>query len=216
MAARRRKNPLYFPKKRPTQARATATFDAIVTAGAQLLGTRGYVALTTNHIAQTAGVSVGSLYEYFPGKEAVVAEVVRKCVAEVLYELQGAFAKALEMGQPADGMRFLIHQMFEIVGKRKGVVRSLWLDVPFTRELDEIRVLPEALSSLTRLSVPSATNPLVAAKPEASAYLLTVMFANAFVESVTLRPRHLSSDVLEETLTGMALQLVFADGLNSA
>ena len=63
------------PRKRPTQERAQATVDAIVLAAAHLLKTEGSERLTTNRIAEVAGVSIGSLYQYFPNKHAVVAEL---------------------------------------------------------------------------------------------------------------------------------------------
>jgi AcrR family transcriptional regulator len=71
------------PKKSPRQARSAATFDAIVEAGARILRDGGYEALTTNRVAETAGVSVGSLYQYFPNKEAILVEMVRRHLADL-------------------------------------------------------------------------------------------------------------------------------------
>lgn len=62
---------LYRPRKIPTQGRSQATFTAILDAAAQLLTSKGYAYASTNRIAEFAGVSIGSLYEYFPGKEAI-------------------------------------------------------------------------------------------------------------------------------------------------
>lgn len=61
------------PRRRPRQARAQVTVDAIVQATAQVLVAGGYDRASTNRIAQAAGVSIGSLYQYFPSKEALVA-----------------------------------------------------------------------------------------------------------------------------------------------
>ena len=60
------------PRKAPRQERAQATVDAILTASARILRESGYDGLTTNKVAEAAGVSVGSLYQYFPGKDALV------------------------------------------------------------------------------------------------------------------------------------------------
>lgn len=60
------------PRKAPRQERAQATVDAILTASARILRESGYDGLTTNKVADAAGVSVGSLYQYFPGKDALV------------------------------------------------------------------------------------------------------------------------------------------------
>lgn len=67
----------YSLRKQPIQQRSKATVQAILGAAAQLLVQHGYAEVSTNKIAETAGVSIGSLYEYFPGKEAVFAELRR-------------------------------------------------------------------------------------------------------------------------------------------
>ena len=71
-------NPVYSPRKRPRQARAIATVTAILDAAARILTEENYAAASANRIAERAGVSIGSLYEYFPGKEAVFAELRRR------------------------------------------------------------------------------------------------------------------------------------------
>jgi AcrR family transcriptional regulator len=60
-------------RKTPRQARARATVDAILMAAAHILKSDGPEQMTTNRIAELAGVSIGSLYQYFPNKQAVVA-----------------------------------------------------------------------------------------------------------------------------------------------
>ncbi|SHN12245.1 TetR/AcrR family transcriptional regulator [Rhizobacter sp. OV335] len=61
------------PRKAPRQARSRATVDAILDAAARVLVERGYAATTTNAVAEVAGVSVGSLYQYFPNKDSLIA-----------------------------------------------------------------------------------------------------------------------------------------------
>lgn len=65
------------PRKRPRQTRSATTVAAILEAAAHILERDGFDALTTNAVAERAGVSIGSLYQYFPGKAALLAELVR-------------------------------------------------------------------------------------------------------------------------------------------
>lgn len=65
-------------RKQPTQDRSTATVEAIVEAAIRILRTEGWARLTTTRVAQRAGVSVGSLYQYFPNREAIAVEIVRQ------------------------------------------------------------------------------------------------------------------------------------------
>jgi len=66
------------PRKTPRQDRSRATVDALLEATADILIRRGYGTLTTNRIAERAGVNIASLYQYFPNKEAIVAELRRR------------------------------------------------------------------------------------------------------------------------------------------
>jgi AcrR family transcriptional regulator len=72
------------PRKRASQERSTATVDAILEAAIRILGSGKHAALTTTAVAELAGVSVGTLYQYFPNKLAIVAELFRRHVAEVV------------------------------------------------------------------------------------------------------------------------------------
>lgn len=65
-------------RKRPKQVRSRALVEALVEATARVLAEEGRARLTTNRVAEVAGVSVGSLYQYFADKEALVAEVGRR------------------------------------------------------------------------------------------------------------------------------------------
>jgi AcrR family transcriptional regulator len=80
------------PRKRPRQARAQATWDAIVEAAAQLLAGGGLGALTTNAVAARAGVSIGSLYQYFPNRDAIMVALIERQQAAQVAALAAAFA----------------------------------------------------------------------------------------------------------------------------
>ena len=70
-------------RKLPSQERGRHTVEAILKATVKALKSEGYESMTTNRIAAVAGVSVGTLYEYFPGKEAIVATLVEQNMARV-------------------------------------------------------------------------------------------------------------------------------------
>ncbi len=88
-------------RKKPRQARSRATVDAILTATARILVREGYGKMTTNRVAEVAGVSVGSLYQYFPNKESLVAALVDRHLERmsrlVATELRGVEAAPLEV-----------------------------------------------------------------------------------------------------------------------
>lgn len=71
-------------RKSPRQSRSRATVEAILEATARILVEQGYEALTTNHVALRAGVSVGSLYQYFPNKQSLVRALLDRHLAEAV------------------------------------------------------------------------------------------------------------------------------------
>ena len=72
--------------KIPRQTRSRATVAAIVEAATRILEREGYAGTNVNHVAELAGVSVGSLYQYFPTKEALVGAVAQDLTAKMLAE----------------------------------------------------------------------------------------------------------------------------------
>lgn len=84
------------PRKHPRQRRSRATVEKILTAAAQVLAEEGLTA-TTDRIAIRAGVSIGSLYQYFPNKGALMLELARRHMAEAANLLD----HALRPGRPS-------------------------------------------------------------------------------------------------------------------
>lgn len=72
------------PRKLPQQDRSKITVDAILTATAHILTQEGYDKASTNRIAERAGISIGSLYQYFPNKESLIAALRERHVSSMM------------------------------------------------------------------------------------------------------------------------------------
>jgi AcrR family transcriptional regulator len=79
------------PRKEPQQARSRDLVEAVVEACARVLVARGFADMNVAEVAEVAGVSVGSLYQYFPHKEALVVAVVERQSAREVVHLAGCF-----------------------------------------------------------------------------------------------------------------------------
>jgi len=97
-------------RRKPTQRRARLTVEAILDAVIRILKREGYAAVTTNRIAEVAGVSIGSLYQYFPDKRAIFAALHRRhidhidrCIQTTLVEHAASSLKDL-IGALVDAM----------------------------------------------------------------------------------------------------------------
>jgi AcrR family transcriptional regulator len=101
MAATRISTRRLRPRKLPKQARSQATVEAVLEAAAQVFERHGYAAGTTNRIAARAGVSIGSLYQYFPNKDAILVALVERHMADGLAALEPHVGR-LRAGAPLD------------------------------------------------------------------------------------------------------------------
>ena len=83
-----RETPSLEARKQPAQRRSANTVEAILEAAARILETEGLAACSTNAVAQRAGVSIGSLYQYFPNRDALTVALIERETTQLLGDLQ--------------------------------------------------------------------------------------------------------------------------------
>jgi len=142
----------YEPRKEPRQRRSQVTFDAILEAAAQVLQQQGYVGTTTNAIAERAGVSIGSVYEYFPGKDAIFAALKRRMDEEsygfVLDQLVDT-----QNPEPADFLRQVLRARIGAALRRPELEAQLRAEIPASVLEDQAREVFELFDSGMRAFV---------------------------------------------------------------
>ena len=119
------------PRKSPTQRRSVDTVDTILEAAVRVLRRDGYAGLTTRRVAEVAGVSVGSLYQYFPNRQAIVADLVRRRVTAFI-----AAVEAADIPAGADIRKAVVAMMTAFLAE-KG--RSLWLSAVLQGAMGEVQ-----------------------------------------------------------------------------
>lgn len=97
------------PRRRPSQERAQATVAAILGAAAEVIASEGYAAMTTNKVAARAGVSIGSLYQYFPNKQAILVSLLEEHLAHVHPVIESSLD---ELSDPAVPYVEAMHRLF--------------------------------------------------------------------------------------------------------
>ena len=143
------RKPLTKPRKHASQDRSRATVDALIEATARILVAEGFDKASTNRIAEKAGVSVGSLYQYFPGKEALVAAVMERHNRELMQVVRGTLAEvaALPLEQAA---RKLVAAAIEAHRIDPKLHRVLAEQIPRTRKLENIEAFNRETYALFR------------------------------------------------------------------
>ncbi|TPV93013.1 MAG: TetR/AcrR family transcriptional regulator [Myxococcales bacterium FL481] len=112
-------------RTRPTQARAIRTRERLIVATADLIAAKGTASVTTNAVAERAGVSIGTLYTYFADKQALIEALLERYWTR----LEGALSTALHRGQPADWRAHLdaVVDAFVRFYRDEPGYRQLWL-----------------------------------------------------------------------------------------
>lgn len=126
------------PRKTPLQARSEATVDAIYKATIQVLLAEGVGRLTTTRVADRAGVSVGTLYQYFPHKQALLYAVVQQHLEAFVLEVEAACLA--HQGQPLAAMaQGLVHAFLDIKIREPDTTRALY-KIAAELDTDELRI----------------------------------------------------------------------------
>jgi AcrR family transcriptional regulator len=199
------RRPRTVPRKRPRQQRSQATVEAILDATARVLCTTGYDRASTNRIALAAGVSVGSLYQYFPSKEALVAALVERHVQQMTSLVQSKLAEVAAAPLPV-AVRTMIDVMFDAHAIDPRLHKVLIEQVPRVGRLEHVVGVEREMEALVALFLEARKHELRRTRLAATAFVLCNV-----VEAVThaavlaeLEPRR-TREVAEE-LTDMVLR----------
>ena len=137
------------PRKHASQKRSRATVDTLVEATARILVREGFDKASTNRIAEVAGVSVGSLYQYFPGKEALVAAVIDRHNQDIMRVVRGALAEVAS--QPIEkAVRRLVAVAIEAHRIDPKLHRVLAEQIPRTGRLENVEAFNREIYALFR------------------------------------------------------------------
>src|SRR5262249_14251025 len=115
----------FEPRKTPVQARSTVTVEAICEAAIQVLLSHGADKLTTTRVAERAGVSVGTLYQYYPNKESLLAAVFEDHLNKVTVAMETACKEA--HGKPlAEMIHDIVIAFVDIKMRRSDISVALY------------------------------------------------------------------------------------------
>lgn len=113
------------PRRRPRQSRSRETVDVVLEAAAQMFAREG-LKTTTNRIAGRAGVSIGSVYQYFPNKQALLYALAERHVRQAREHLGEVFAELRGRQLPFDEtMRVILDEVVALHRDRPGLHRLM-------------------------------------------------------------------------------------------
>lgn len=203
------------PRKRPSQARSREMVESIVSATARVLVKDGYEKTTTNRVAEVAGVSVGSLYQYFPSKEALVVAVMERHCSELSAVLEARLAEL--SGAPVPEVaRALVERILEMHRVNPRLHKVLHEQVPRIGALALMEQLLQRLVQLVGGYLVAHRDEISARDPELAAFVLVTSVEALIHRSLLARPQLFEDGTLAEEAMALVLRYLGLERAESA
>jgi AcrR family transcriptional regulator len=198
------RRPLTNPRKQASQERSRATVDALVEATARILVREGFDKASTNRIAEAAGVSIGSLYQYYPSKEALVAAVIERHNRDLMQIVRAALAEIADLPL-AEAVRRIVAAAVDAHRLDPRLHRVLAEQIPRTGRLATIEAFNREYFALFRGYLEQHKAKLRAVDLELAAFVC-VTSIEALTHTAVLH--HVLTDDRVATLVDEATRLV--------
>jgi AcrR family transcriptional regulator len=201
------RRPKTQPRRPPVQKRSLETVDVLLQATERVLTRDGFAAATTNKIAEVAGVSIGTLYHYFPTKEALVEALVHRMWAAELEVLDQAGRALADPSASTDAItRAMVSGLVAIVRRRQMLYRRWYGEASHLGQLELGLEMVERAVKLVRGALEQRRSEL---RPP------NLEFASDFIVKIALAavrtagrdwPRELESGVVEEAVCDLVVR----------
>lgn len=194
------RKPRTSPRKIPRQARSRQTVDAVLDATARVLVKAGYAALTTNRVAEVAGVSVGSLYQYFPSKEALVDALLERHLETVR---RVVFAAMAGLGQLSlrDATRAMVGALAAAHAGDPALHRVLLSELPRASRMRRLRDWDQAMHAAIVAFLEPRRAELRVTDLATAAFVVLVTVDGMMTASILFQAELPTLDVVDETTT---------------
>ncbi|MDA9510910.1 TetR family transcriptional regulator [Bradyrhizobium sp. CCBAU 11386] len=194
------------PRKNASQQRSRATVDALVEATARILVREGFEKASTNRIAEIAGVSVGSLYQYFPSKEALVAAVIDRHNEEIMAIVRSTLTEVADL--PIEkAVRKLVTVAIEAHRIDPKLHRVLAEQIPRTGQLKDVEAFNREVHALVRTYLESRRNEMRKIDP-ALATFICVSAIEAVAHNTVLNHAEMLTEKTVRTLVDETTRMV--------
>ncbi len=208
------RKPATNPRKHASQERSRATVDALLEATARILVHEGFDKASTNRIAEKAGVSVGSLYQYFPTKEALVAAVIDRHDADLMRVARAALAEVASL--PLEqAVRRVVAVAIDAHRLDPKLHRALSEQIPRVSRLEKVATFNREYHSLFRAYLEDHKKELRVTDLDLAAYVC-VTSIEALTHDAVLHRTELLSDErvgkLIDEVSVLVLRYLFTDG----
>jgi AcrR family transcriptional regulator len=193
-------------RKKPRQARAHATVNAILTATTQVLDREGLDAATTTRVAEVAGVSIGTLYQYFSHRDAILEALQDREFEHALSLMQGVLSDGNLRQSPRETVGAVVRGLAAMYGSRPGLHRVLVMEGLRVARADRVHAFDDRVVAIIRHFL-SATRARIRRKNvEAAAFVAYQSVRATMLASLLESPPGVGEAVLVDELVDLVLR----------
>jgi AcrR family transcriptional regulator len=187
-------------RKRPRQERAKATVDSILEATARVLVKQGFDGLNTNAVASAAGVSIGSLYQYFPNKEALVSALLERHMEDMNASVLAELTRVAKL-PIAEAARCVVELTIKAHAVDPALHQVLTEQVPRVGKLAKLRDLDELCHRMVAGLLAARRHEVAIRDPDLAAFILVSTIEAVIHRAALLYPQRLRDPRLVDETT---------------
>lgn len=190
------RKPVTRPRKIATQERSRATVDNLIEATARILVKDGFDKASTNRIAEVSGVSIGSLYQYFPSKEALVVAVIERHQQQIMQTVRSELTQVST--QPLDkAMRKFVAVAVEAHRLDPQLHRVLAEQIPRVGKLEKLETFSRENFNLFRAYLEGVRDELAVDDLELASFVCVTTIEALTHNAVLHHSKVLTDDQME-------------------
>ena len=192
------------PRKRPTQARAENTVHCIQQALWELVDEQGFAKTSTNQIAQRAGVSIGSLYQYFPNRESIALSLYER-VAVISAQKMKNLAVELTDSPLAIAVPEVMEALLGLFEEYRVVLLNLCEEVPDLKTENLTISFERLIRGSIQMFILHHDNEVIYEEPERTGFFAENIILGSLRRYVVEQPRHTNREEFVNELSQLVI-----------
>ena len=198
-------------RKRPRQARAQMTVNAILGATVQILDREGLEAATTTRIAEVAGVSIGSLYQYFSHRDAILNALQDREFQRALALMQDVLAEGNLERRPRETVTAVVRGLAKLYAVSPGLHRTLAIEGLRVAMADQVHAFDLRVIGIVRHFLAATNAQIRRPNLDAAAFVAFQSVRATMLASLLERPPGLEEEALVTELVDLVLRYLVYD-----
>lgn len=201
-------------RKKPHRSSSLKTVEAILQTAEKLFATDGYYKTTTNHIADKAGVGIGSLYDYFPNREAIALALLEQTATALSDEVRELFATHLDE-QITQIIPVVFGKIFSWYKAHQNILITLVDEAPELRTTSQMLSIEKLLARTSRLYLSQHQQELPTKNLDSAHEFISLAVIATIKQYLSDNKVTLPEDLFLENLHQLAVSFLQAEGTSS-